>query len=84
MVEDTGQLMQISLFLEQSACPQAEVGEQYEARDLARDAGLRYVYTGNVIEREHQHTHCPGCKQRIIARNGYELGEYRIAGGCCG
>jgi pyruvate formate lyase activating enzyme len=53
------------------------------ATDLAHEAGLRYVYTGNVIDREHQHTYCPGCKQKIIERNGYELGIYQIAGGCC-
>ncbi len=54
-----------------------------KAVDLARDAGLRYVYTGNVIDREHQNTYCPGCKQVIVERNGYELGTYRIAAGCC-
>jgi pyruvate formate lyase activating enzyme len=53
------------------------------AHDLARRAGLRYVYTGNVIDREHQHTYCPGCGRMIIERSGYELGEYRIAGGRC-
>jgi AmmeMemoRadiSam system radical SAM enzyme len=53
------------------------------ATDLAHKAGLRYVYTGNVIDREHQHTYCPGCKQMIIERNGYELGAYRIVAGCC-
>ncbi|MCC6123642.1 MAG: AmmeMemoRadiSam system radical SAM enzyme [Pirellulales bacterium] len=53
------------------------------AADLARDAGLRYVYTGNVIDREHEHTYCPGCKRRVIEREGYELGEFRIAAGRC-
>ena len=53
------------------------------ATDLARRAGLRYVYTGNVIDREHQHTYCPGCKRKVIERNGYELGEYRIVSGRC-
>jgi pyruvate formate lyase activating enzyme len=53
------------------------------ATDLARDAGLRYVYTGNVIDRDHQHTYCPNCKRMIIERNGYELGVCRIASGCC-
>ena len=53
------------------------------ATDLARDVGLRYVYTGNVIDREHQHTYCPDCKRMIIERNGYELGEYRIVSGSC-
>jgi pyruvate formate lyase activating enzyme len=53
------------------------------AYELARDAGLRYVYMGNVIDREHQHTYCPGCRQLVIERSGFEIKAYRIASGCC-
>jgi pyruvate formate lyase activating enzyme len=53
------------------------------ATELAREAGLRYVYTGNVIDREHQHTICPGCKKIVIERNGFELGDYKIAASRC-
>jgi pyruvate formate lyase activating enzyme len=53
------------------------------AVDLAREAGLRYVYTGNVIDREHQHTYCPSCKRVVIERRGYELGTYQIVAGRC-
>jgi pyruvate formate lyase activating enzyme len=54
-----------------------------QAADLARKAGLRYVYTGNAIDRDNQHTYCPNCGRKVIERNGFELGEYRIAGGVC-
>jgi pyruvate formate lyase activating enzyme len=53
------------------------------AYDLARQAGIRYVYTGNVIDREHQHTYCPGCGRAVIQRNGYDLGEFAIRAGRC-
>ena len=50
------------------------------AHDIARDAGLRYVYTGNVFDPEHQHTYCPGCGRAVIRRDGYAVGRIRVAG----
>ena len=44
------------------------------AYDMARSAGLRYVYTGNVFDPEHQHTYCPGCGRAVIRREGYAIG----------
>ena len=49
------------------------------AYDIARDAGLRYVYTGNVFDPEHQHTYCPGCGRAVIRRDGYAVGAFRVA-----
>lgn len=54
-----------------------------DAYDIARKSGLRYVYTGNVIDREHQHTYCPGCRRIVVERVGFELIAYRIAAGRC-
>jgi pyruvate formate lyase activating enzyme len=53
------------------------------AHDVARDAGLRYVYTGNVYDPERQHTYCPGCGRAVIRRDGYTLGAFEIRGGRC-
>jgi len=58
------------------------------ARAIARANGLHHVYTGNVHDTVGSSTYCPGCGQRIIERNWYELGEWGLneAGGCrhCG
>jgi pyruvate formate lyase activating enzyme len=54
------------------------------AYDLARAAGLRYVYTGNVFDPEHQHTYCPGCGRAVIRREGYAIGGFELHGGRCG
>jgi pyruvate formate lyase activating enzyme len=43
------------------------------AREIARAAGLRYVYTGNVHDPEGQSTYCHGCGAKVIGRDGYEL-----------
>ncbi len=53
------------------------------AHETARRAGLRYVYTGNIHDPEHQGTRCPGCRRIVIQRNGYILGTYDIRGGRC-
>ncbi len=58
------------------------------ARRIGLDAGLRYVYTGNVHDPAGQTTYCPGCRAPVIERAGYEIVGYAIdaAGHCasCG
>ena len=56
------------------------------AAQIGREAGLRYVYAGNLPGRvgELEHTHCHGCGERLIARYGYLIQQYRLtrAGVC--
>jgi pyruvate formate lyase activating enzyme len=58
------------------------------AREIALRAGLRYVYTGNVHDRDGGTTHCPGCNAPLIVRDWHEILRYRLtdAGACpdCG
>jgi pyruvate formate lyase activating enzyme len=58
------------------------------ARRLALGNGLRYVYTGNVHDREGGSTYCHQCGQRLIGRDWYELTDWALndAGACaaCG
>ena len=49
------------------------------ARRIALDAGLRYVYTGNVHDREGGTTFCPGCRQPLIVRDWYEISRYDLS-----
>jgi len=48
------------------------------ARRQALAAGLRYVYTGNVHDLDGGATRCPGCGAVVIARDWYELLDYRL------
>jgi len=41
------------------------------AREIGREAGLRYVYIGNVAEEGGQDTACPGCHRVLIRRPGF-------------
>ncbi len=48
------------------------------ARNIAMAAGLRYVYTGNVHNREGDTTFCPSCRSALIERDWYEIRQYRL------
>jgi pyruvate formate lyase activating enzyme len=50
------------------------------AAQIGREAGLRFVYAGNIPGRVGalEHTHCPACGERVIARSGYFIEEYRL------
>ncbi|OGT20047.1 MAG: AmmeMemoRadiSam system radical SAM enzyme [Gallionellales bacterium RIFOXYB12_FULL_54_9] len=54
------------------------------ARKIAQDAGLHYVYVGNVHDRTGDTTYCPSCKSPLIVRDWYQIEQYRVtpAGQC--
>ena len=55
------------------------------ARDIAREVGLHFVYTGNVSDERGQSTYCPDCGERLIGRDGYEITAWGLTGvGRCG
>ena len=53
------------------------------ARYIARSHGLRYVYTGNVHDRDGDTTYCPGCQAGVIVRDWYQLITWHLEGGQC-
>jgi pyruvate formate lyase activating enzyme len=53
------------------------------ARAIARAAGLRHVYTGNIHDPEGQTTYCPSCGARLIERDWHAVRVVRLARGTC-
>jgi pyruvate formate lyase activating enzyme len=56
------------------------------AAAIGREAGLRYIYCGNLPGRigEFENTRCHNCGETIIRRFGYSIKEYKLtAGGSC-
>jgi pyruvate formate lyase activating enzyme len=49
------------------------------ARRIAREHGLRHVYTGNVHDIENQSTHCPECDAVVVARDWYRIVDYQLS-----
>jgi pyruvate formate lyase activating enzyme len=58
--------------------PATRAGILIEAREIARAAGLRYVYTGNIRDQDSQSTYCHACSQRLIGRDGYDITGWRL------
>ena len=50
------------------------------AREIARAAGLRYVYTGNVHDESGQSTYCASCGERLIGRDWYVITGWALDG----
>ena len=48
------------------------------ARAQAQRAGLHHVYTGNVRDPGGQSSYCAACGERLIQRDGYRLGRWRL------
>jgi pyruvate formate lyase activating enzyme len=54
------------------------------ARRIAREHGLRYVYTGNVHDPDGQTTTCAGCGAVVIVRDWYVINSYEVSdSGAC-
>lgn len=62
-----------------------------EGRRLARAAGLRHVYTGNIRDPDGQSTRCASCGEVLVGRDWYRLtawgldetGRCRACGAAC-
>ena len=56
------------------------------AAQIGRDAGLNFVYAGNLpgMVEEYEDTCCPGCRATLIRRRGFRILENRIGlSGAC-
>jgi len=50
---------------------------------LGQEAGLRFLYVGNVSGDPRQHTHCPHCAAVVVRRQGFTVTAMDIAEGKC-
>jgi len=64
--------------------PHTPIDVLLEAREIARSAGLNFVYVGNCPEvHDGETTFCPQCKKPIIERNVFRVLAMRVADGRC-
>lgn len=45
---------------------------------VGREAGLNYVYIGNVPGHPYEHTYCPGCGRIAVRRYGFDIEEWNL------
>ena len=58
--------------------PSTPVETLEKARQIALNAGLKYVYIGNVPGSEGQNTYCPKCKKIVVERKGFRMMQNHI------
>lgn len=54
-----------------------------KAYDIAKQIGLKYVYTGNVLDAATSTTYCPVCAKPVIKRTGFEILNNNLENGHC-
>jgi pyruvate formate lyase activating enzyme len=50
---------------------------------IGKEAGIEFVYVGNVPGHRYDDTDCPGCGARLVHRRGFAVRENRVQGGRC-
>ncbi len=63
--------------------PPTPVSTLEKSRQIALEAGLEYVYIGNVPGHEGERTYCPKCRKLLIGRQGYTIGAIHLNKGKC-
>jgi pyruvate formate lyase activating enzyme len=54
-----------------------------KARRVAQEAGLKYVYVGNIQTEDGETTFCPNCKKLLIKRAGFFVATDDLKGNRC-
>ena len=53
------------------------------AREIGLEAGLNFVYEGNIPGKGTENTYCPGCKELVIERYGFTILKNYLNEGRC-
>ncbi len=66
-----------------TALPTTPESTLNKAREIAMNAGMKYVYIGNLAGSEGQNTYCPSCKKMLVERRGQTVYSNQIKDGKC-
>jgi pyruvate formate lyase activating enzyme len=65
------------------AAPPTPIRTLERAWQIGKDAGLQFVYTGNVPGHPHDNTYCPACGALLIQRFGFDVLSNAVGIGRC-
>jgi len=67
------------------ATPPTSAATLIRAYDIGREAGLRYVYVGNIPGRAgtRENTYCPHCQRLLVERRGFQVQMNALVDGHC-
>jgi pyruvate formate lyase activating enzyme len=63
--------------------PSTPVETLVQARQIAQEEGMHFVYIGNVPGNPGDNTYCPSCNKALIVRQGFSVLEYHLSGDKC-
>jgi pyruvate formate lyase activating enzyme len=63
--------------------PSTPVSSLHRACHIGKEAGLKYVYSGNVPGDEGENTCCADCGKLLISRYGYRIIDNNLSEGSC-
>ncbi|HPD28401.1 MAG TPA: AmmeMemoRadiSam system radical SAM enzyme [Phycisphaerae bacterium] len=63
--------------------PQTPVSTLERCRQIALDAGVHYVYAGNVPMHKGENTYCHKCQAELIRRVGFRIASNQVKDGKC-
>ena len=63
--------------------PMTPIKTMEDAHQIAKEAGLRFIYLGNIPKHPAESTYCPNCQKPIIKRVGFRIAENLIKQGKC-
>ena len=63
--------------------PQTPIATLEQARKIAKEAGLRYAYVGNLPGHAGSNTYCASCGRTLLRRVGFQVIQNTLASGRC-
>jgi len=67
----------------QFSAPPTPVSTLERAWQIGKDAGLQFVYLGNMAGHKYDNTYCPACDALLIQRFGFEVVQNKLRAGRC-
>ncbi|RLG39592.1 MAG: AmmeMemoRadiSam system radical SAM enzyme [Thermoproteota archaeon] len=58
--------------------PPTPVDKLVDAYQMAKKAGIKFPYIGNVLGHPLEDTYCPNCGKRLIKRFGFKVVDYKV------
>ena len=66
-----------------SELPATDIDSIESAIEIGKNAGLKYVYGGNIRDSGYENTICSGCEETIIERAGFSIINNNLKNGKC-
>jgi pyruvate formate lyase activating enzyme len=63
--------------------PPTEANSIYEFLQMGIDKGLKFLYSGNLLDGQWGNTHCPQCHETLIERSRYNIENIGLRAGKC-